>query len=43
VEILYISANQVSGEWYGGLEKDGTTFTLGEQFIDWTEKLISTP
>jgi hypothetical protein len=43
VAILYISANQVSGEWFGGLEKDGTTFTLGEQFIDWAEKLMPNP
>ena len=43
VEILYISANQVSGQWFGGLEKDGTTFTLGEQFMDWAEKLMSNP
>ena len=43
VGTLYISANQISGEWFGGLEKDGTTFTLSEQFIDWAEKLISTP
>jgi len=43
VAILYISANQLSGEWFGGLEKDGTTFTLGKQFIDWAEKLMPNP
>ncbi len=42
VDKLYISIDKGNGQWFGGLESESTTFTLGNGFIDLASQFLPT-